>query len=489
MRLEPVKASEWILIPKDVRPMMRTKDVVYFGLNDVFFDKFNDDSDIVFDYGGMGSGKSVKVATRLIKSCLEDEYFRCYYGRKIFDTVFGSCFKTITDTIEDLGLEHLFNFSIKPNSSKVIVCKKNGNTFMPFGGDNQGKLKSIKDPTHIWMEEADQFELNDFSLLLTRLRTEKAKTQMILTSNTEKVHDEHWLRKNLIDANYAGLSTTLSTYQDNYFINQEEYYKKLELAYGYDDMLLGAVTRGEWGVITVGNPFFYSYKSLKHYRTGISHTSGIYLDISFDFNKDPCTAVIGQFNHHDNAFKKFDVILGDPKTYLTICPHEEKSPLEIVCIQIMRKYVLSGLFTSLQIRVTGDASGERGIGGGGADIRYQHTMYTTIKRELKISSSQVYLRPGNPSHKFSGELGNKVYRELNEEQFIIAHPMIQADILQAYKDKKDSLNEAKEQLGLHILDATRYLDDFWFCYHQGKFTSNMNIIDNYIQKLKNKFKP
>lgn len=67
--------------------------------------------------------------------------------------------------------------------------------------------------------------------------------------------------------------------------------------------------------------------------------------------------------------------------------------------------------------------------------------------------------------------------------------MIESDILLAYPDKDRSLNEAKEQLGLHILDATRYLDDFWFCYHQGKFTSDMRIIGNYIEKLKNTFKP
>ena len=225
--------------------------------------------------------------------------------------------------------------------------------------------------------------------------------------------------------------------------------------------------------------FFYSYDNEKHYRTGIEATKGIYLDLSFDFNKEPCTVVIGQYNHYNNTFKKFDVILGTP---LTI---QGKSPLEAVCHIIQQKYIDSGMFASIQIRVTGDPSGK----GGGADMRDNHSFYTTIKRELGLVSSQFYIRGGHTTHIFSGEVSNKVYRELHSEQFIIAHPLIENDIILAYPDKDRSLNEAKKELGLHILDATRYLDDFWFCYHQGKFTSDMRIIGNYIEKLKNTFKP
>ena len=67
--------------------------------------------------------------------------------------------------------------------------------------------------------------------------------------------------------------------------------------------------------------------------------------------------------------------------------------------------------------------------------------------------------------------------------------MIEDDIVLAFADKDRSLNEAKKQHGLHILDAVRYLDDFWFCCRSGKFTSDMRIIENYIEQLKNTFKP
>jgi hypothetical protein len=125
---------------------------------------------------------------------------------------------------------------------------------------------------------------------------------------------------------------------------------------------------------------------------------------------------------------------------------------------------------------------------GGADTKDQHSFYTTIKSELKISTSQIYIRKTNSSHVFSGELSNKVYRELKKGQFNICNQMIEDDILLAFPDKDRTLNEAKKQFGLHILDAVRYLDDFWFCYRNGIFTSDMRVISQYIDSLKNAYK-
>src|SRR5690606_4682714 len=118
-------------------------------------------------------GKSEAVFDKLINDCLESEYFRCYYGRKIFDTVRGSCFKTIIECLKKMNLAHLFNFSEADNSSMVITCKTNRNQFIPFGGDKADKLKSIKDPTHIVCEEFDQFDFKDFKDLYPTLRTER----------------------------------------------------------------------------------------------------------------------------------------------------------------------------------------------------------------------------------------------------------------------------------------------------------------------------
>jgi phage terminase large subunit len=75
-----------------------------------------------------------------------------------------------------------------------ITTKHNKNFMRTFTIDDPSKAKSIKDPSHIWMEEADQFTEKDFGLLLSRLRTEKVKkTQLVLTTNTERMHNSHWI--------------------------------------------------------------------------------------------------------------------------------------------------------------------------------------------------------------------------------------------------------------------------------------------------------
>jgi hypothetical protein len=84
-------------------------------------------------------------------------------------------------------------------------------------------------------------------------------------------------------------------------------------------------------------------------------------------------------------------------------------------------------------------------------------------------------------------MSNKVYRDLGYGQFTITHPMIENDINLAYSDEKESLNKAKAEHGLHILDAVRYLDDFWFCHRNGKFTSDMRLIAPYIENLKKEY--
>lgn len=450
MRLEPIRASEWLLIPKEVRTLMRTQDVIYFGLNDVFFDSWNNDFSINFDYGGMGSGKSSYRAVQLIAKSLSDPYFRCYFGRKVFDTVGGSVFKTITDTIEDLGIQYLFNYSTKPNSSKNIECILTGNTFVPYGCDDPQKLKSIKDPTHIWMEEADQFSLADFSLLLSRLRTEKAKTQMYMTSNTEKVHDGHWLRKNLIDVNYKGLHTTISTYRDNYFLDQDAYFKKLELAYGHNQILLNAVVNGAWGILSVGNPFFYAYKPIGHYtneRYRLHPSEIIYL--SFDFNANPNTLLVAMV--HDKEIAIIDLILGDENI------RPRLSPLEACCDQFNEKYVRSGLMQPAYIIVTGDASGTSKT----ADNVKNKNFYSKICEMLSISPSQIKKRKHNIEHILSREICNSLIYNTNFKIYKSAY-LLTVDLITAYADDKGTLNEAKKDKtlsGFHIADAFRYFCD------------------------------
>ncbi|MBS1988745.1 phage terminase large subunit [Candidatus Dependentiae bacterium] len=294
--LHPVKASEWIKFTEEDKALLKQCGAV--PVNDIFFPFWNSRARIKLLYGGYGSGKSVDIADNLINQALNDKYFKCYYGRKIFDTVRGSCFETLYERIEDHGLQQYFSYSPAPTSTMIIQCV-NGNKFIPFGSDKPDKLKSIKDPTHIWCEEFDQFEdgdgekQGDFQLLFPRLRTTKAITQFIGSFNTAPVMPNHWVLKYFFPELYVGekakidildgidIQKIFANYSDNYFINQEEYYKQLVLASGGDTKLLDAIAKGDWGAASEG--LLFPLNELKFYEpSAIATAKAEYLYIPVD---------------------------------------------------------------------------------------------------------------------------------------------------------------------------------------------------------------
>lgn len=433
-------------------------------------------------YGSRGSGKTHHIALKLLIQSFAPEYNHILYINKEFRHIRTQQFSEFKKVAKQYKIYQYFTFY---EGDYRIVNNITGTKFTPVGMDDAEKTKGISDPTIIWWDEITKGKEDDFLTLNALLRTPLNKThQFVISFNP--VNEQHWIRKYFFDENDAyklnerfidNTYLNHSTFKNNEFINVDDYEATLtQNAFGNVNRMLVDI-KGMWGVEQNNNPFFYSYNHDKHFRTEYEISKDDYLDISFDFNKEPCTAVIGQYKHKAESFCKFDVILGTPKTIAN------KSPLEAVCYLIKQKYIESGLFSSIQIRVTGDPAGKQG----GADLKDLHSFYTTIKKELGINSSQCYIRNGHTTHIFSGEVINKVFRDLNYNQFTITHPLIENDINLAFSDTKESLNEAKKEHGLHILDAVRYLDDFWFCYRNGKFTSDMRYIGTYIENIKKSY--
>ena len=203
----------------------------------------------------------------------------------------------------------------------------------------------------------------------------------------------------------------------------------------------------------------------------------------FDFNANPTSAVLGQFNRHTLTWNIFDVIIADEANEYNV------SPLAAVCIQIKEKYVDTGITPTYRLQVTGDASGKYGS----ADRQKAQTYYSTIARYLKLNESQIVVRDANLTHILSGDLINEAFNKLPKGHVNLCDvPDLEKDIKRSFPDKDKSLNEAKSKFGLHILDAWRYLMDLWFGHINGYWTSStVEIQDNIltfkrrIESLKN----
>lgn len=453
-RFEPVKASAFSTLAVDVRGMLIDNGAV--PVNDVFFDLWDDYSKILLLYGGYGSGKSVFIVDKLLKHCLNDDYFRCFYGRKIHDTVRISVFATLCDRIEELHLTHLFSYSRADNSSMVIRCRANGNAFFPFGADNADKLKSVKDPSHIFCEEMDQFTEKDFGVLLSRLRTTKVPTQFIGAFNTTAVTDGHWIKQALFSESTSyskySLRKCFCNYTDNYFINREEYEQTLWISAAFNETKFREISGGEWGSEQKDNLFIYAFrpKDVPNRKPGYSHlVEGLEVDynlplyVSFDFNVDPCTALICQHASDRSWISIIDEI------------RLAQSDVYEVCDRIKTNY--PGAF----IIVTGDASGRNRS----AMTRGSKNYYFIIKQDLELNNNRFKLPSENPSHKNSRALTNSLFAKHPALVIDKRCKYLIEDLQNMTADDEGGIADNKDAHKGHLMDCLRY----YFNYFHGDF--------------------
>jgi PBSX family phage terminase large subunit len=310
MRLRPIPASDYIYFDEKHRELL--KEFGGVAVNDKLLPVWKNDYDIGLFFGGRGGGKSEVTCDKLLDDAMNSEYFKCYYGRKVFDTIRGSCFSTLIYCIKKNKLEEYFSYSEADNSSMIITCRLNKNKFIPFGSDKADKLKSIKDPTHIWCEEFDQFAFTDFKELYPTLRTIRGANIFIGTFNTHGVLPNHWILKVFFPDLYQGLDKedvqhvdlmtgkrlkkVFVNFTDNYFIDQESYRQNLWLSSAGNTTIFEGLANGAWGVMVNESPWLFAFDRKKHVaKTELIATRRETLYLTFDFNRNPAACTVIQW--------------------------------------------------------------------------------------------------------------------------------------------------------------------------------------------------
>ena len=197
------------------------------------------------------------------------------------------------------------------------------------------------------------------------------------------------------------------------------------------------------------NAFFTAFSRDKHFTLDeYEPIRNQPLILSFDFNINPTTLLVSQYDATKGELHIFDLFLTTPNTIKGL------SPIEAACELFNKKYIESGLFTAYQLKVTGDASGNAGS----ADRKIADTYYSNIERSLKTKN--IVIRRSNLEHVTSGRMINSLLRGMPKGSIYI-HGLIAlvSDIEIAYSDENGTLNKAKKEFGLHIVDAFRYLFD------------------------------
>lgn len=367
---------------------------------------FDSAADIDFLYGGRDSGKSKFIAQWLVYLCLKLPYFRCVLARKVFNTIKDSQWQFIKDVCEEWKVEHLFKFTVAPLEIKCV----NGNRFICRGMDEPGKLKSLTNPSHAWVEEGNQLTLDEFIILMTSMRYNQGncKTWFSFNPECEGDYKDFWLYKifyanadvytlfksswsipykdGIIEYNYQ---STHTTYINNPYCKPVRiaFLTKLEEIDPYHYLVY---TLGKWGNIKTDDPFCICYDRAKHVRpTVLNKRQEVYL--SFDFNVNPITCGVYQ---HDGPGLNIRVIQAIQLA---------NSDIYKLCEYINLKY------TNCIFMVTGDATGQNTTALVQDGINY----YTVIKTKLRLSRGQLKVPTINPRVKENRVLVNAVFSQCN----------------------------------------------------------------------------
>jgi PBSX family phage terminase large subunit len=369
------------------------------------------DNDINFLWGGRDSGKSHFVAQYLIYKCLNADYFRCIMVKKTANSIEAAQWQTIKDIVYEWGFQELFRFKTHPLS---IECE-NGNKFIARGCDDADNLKSIKDPSDVWYEEANQLSLSDFITVATTLRS-RVKVQQWVSFNPESHGDyeEFWLYKTFF-GNHGGdiyknftstwsidipggqavnftYTSTHTTYHSNPHCKPERKAFLEQLA-ALDPYYYLVFTEGKWGNRKVDSPFCYCFDPDKHKKpTQVNRALELYL--SFDFNVDPITCGVYQhFITNRTQIKGIESIKLDNSDIYKLCDY------------ILKHYA------GYMYLVTGDATGQNTS----ALVQDGLNYYTVIKTTLGLAAGQLRVPTVNPPIAENRVLVNSVFHKCDVE--------------------------------------------------------------------------
>ena len=169
--------------------------------NPIYFEWLKSELRYKIAYGSRDSGKSHTAAQYIVLELLGSfghGYCKVVLLRRHYNTIKDSQFQTILDVIADWKLESLFKATVSPLE---ITCIPTKNKCLARGLDKPATLKSVKDPTLVWAEEADEIGLDAFIKSDLSLRTSYRGSilQWLITFNPEN-EETSWINDRFFPA-------------------------------------------------------------------------------------------------------------------------------------------------------------------------------------------------------------------------------------------------------------------------------------------------
>lgn len=249
--------------------------------NKHIYDKLTDYSTFTeIHYGGASSGKSHGVIQKVVFKSLQAWKYprKVLFLRKVGSSVYDSIFEDVKQCLEAWGLLG----ACKVNNSAYRIELPNGAQFIFKGLDNPEKIKSIKGISDVVMEEASEFNLDDYTQLTLRLRDKKHHFKQIYlmfnpVSKVNWVYNAFFVKKPKNTVIYQ------TTYKDNRFLDEVTKENIEELA-NRNEAYYKIYALGEFA--TLDKLVFPKYKKQLLNKDELSHIPSDF-GLDYGFINDP----------------------------------------------------------------------------------------------------------------------------------------------------------------------------------------------------------
>ncbi len=392
-------------------------------------------------FGGAGSGKSQTMIQFFLSEIVNhpvNQNQTYFVIRKVAGTLRNSVFADFKNKITDWNLDGL----VKCRSSYLEI-HSGTNRIVFLGCDDPEKLKSLSQAKYIWIEEATELTLDDFTQITLRLRGKSQfKKRFFITFNP--VSDSHWIKKRFFDEPPENEKDSIlkihATYKDNLDKLDAEYPVRMESLIDVDETFYEVYALGVWGVWDRESLFARNFNEKIHCQNyTVKAHSGLDLYLSFDFNVTN-TCMVAQFSkNHVSAgyYAKINIL----KVYRI-------GDLEELCKTIILDY------PGMSYVINGDPAGNSRQAGTKNNI----SNFQLIQTVLKVPDIRMQVIGFAPSHLATKLISDMCFKKC---LFWISTPNCKeliADFKEAKVDRLVSLDPWKKKNPnmSHALDCFRY---------------------------------